>query len=419
MSATERLSEYIGQVGEDVLRNDQLRVLLPAVVGVFLVGELYRQALPLYFEAVGIPLSFLGLVLGIGNAVQIGLSPVTGAVADRVDRLPLAGLAAVGMAVLLAAFALRPGQLVVAVLIVLAAVPWLVMNNALTPAVNAALEDGVEGIGWGVRDVGLYAGSAAGLAVGGVVLARTARVELVFLLGVPVLLGVGALAWTSRSGAALEGGLTDLLRSLFERFRFDRSLFDRPRFIAGVREQLRSVSDPQLLYLFCLVELTTTVGIGMTMFLLPALATDIGIAASGYLFLYSASRLFGAPASVVGGVAADQLPTKWLFVTNYAVEGVMLLVFALADGPLLFLVGMGLFVVQTVFEPAVVAYFFEHFEDEEGGTVWGIKGGVHRLGNVVAPVVGGALYAIEPHYAFLVGGGFMLAGAAVAATLPQ
>lgn len=408
MTATERFNEYVTQVVDDVLRNEKLRALFPAFVGVFLIGELYGQALPLYFKAVGIPLSFLGVVKGVANAVQIGVSPVTGALADQMDRMRMAAVAAVGMALVLAAFALRPGPVGVATLVVAAAVASLVLNNAITPAVNAALEEGVEGIGWGIRDVGMYAGSAAGLAVGGAVLARTERVEFVFLLALPVLLGVGAIAWTRSSGVGFGGGFADLA-----------DLDVGGIFDFGVREQLRSVSDRRLLYVFCIVELATTAGMGMTMFLLPALATDLGLAASGYLFVYSASRLFGAPASLVGGVAADHLPKKWLFVGNYAVEGAMLLAFAVAGDPALFLVGMGLFVVQTTFEPGVVAYFFENFDDEEGGTIWGIKGSVHKVANVVAPVVGGALYGIEPHYAFLVGGGFMLVGAGVATLLPR
>lgn len=405
MSATDRFSEYVARVEDDVVRNDRLRALLPAFVGAFLVGELYAQALPLYFRAVGIPLSFLGVAKGAANAAEIAASPVAGTLADRFDRMRIAaGSAAVGSAAL-AAFALRPGRVAVAALVVVIAVALLVLNNSITPAVNAALDEGVEGIGWGVRDVGMYVGSAAGLAAAGALLARTERVEAPFLLAVPVLLGVGAIARRRGTGGSLRAALSGVeLRDLFG---------------VGVREQVRSVSDRRLLYGFCLVELLTTAGMGMTMFLLPALATDLGLAASGYLFVYSGSRLVGAPASLVGGVAADHAPKKWLFVANYAVEGAMLVAFAVADGAALFLAGMGLFVLQTTFEPGVVAYFFERFGDEEGGTVWGVKGSVNKVANVVAPVVGGALYAVDPHLAFLVGGGLLFAGAGVATTLPR
>ncbi|WP_135854800.1 MFS transporter [Halorussus salinus] len=405
MSTTNRLGEYVAQVTDGVLRNDKLRALFPAFVGIFLVGELYKQALPLYFEAVGIPLAVLGVVKSAANAVEIGVSPVAGVLADRTDRMGLAAVAAVAASVVLAAFALRPGRAVVTGLVVLTAVALLLLNNAITPAVNAALEEGVEGIGWGVRDVGMYLGSGVGLAAAGALVSRTERVEVIFLVAVPVLLGVGAVAWRRRSGGALRAALSDIeLDDLFA---------------IGVREQVRSVSNRRLLYAFCLVELATTAGMGMTMFLLPALATDLGLAASGYLFVYSASRLVGAPASLVGGVAADHLPKKWLFVANYAVEGAMLVAFGLADGPALFLVGMALFVVQTTFEPGVVAYFFDNFDDEEGGTIWGIKGSVHKVANVAAPVVGGGLYAIDPHLSFLAGGGLMLVGSGIATTLPR
>lgn len=405
MTTTDRFGEYVERVADGVLRNRRLRALFPAFVGVFLVGELYQQALPLYFRAVGIPLSVLGVAKGVANAVEIGVSPVAGALADRADRMEVAALAAVGMGVALAAFALRPGRLAVAGLVVLVAVASLLLNNAITPAVNAALDDGVEGIGWGVRDVGMYAGSAVGLAAAGGLLARTERVEAVFLLALPVLVGVAALASRRSEGGSLRAALAGVepgeLLSL------------------GVREQVRSVSNRRLLYAFCAVELATTAGMGMTMFLLPALATDLGLAASGYLFVYSASHLVGAPASVVGGVAADHLPRKWLFVANYAVEGAMLIAFALADGPAVLLVGMGLFVVQTTFEPGVVAYFFENFDDEEGGIIWGVKGSVHKVANVAAPVAGGALYAADPQATFLVGGGLVFVGAGVATTLPR
>lgn len=411
MSTTKRVSEYVSQVTDGVFRNEKLRVLFPAFIGIFLVSELYKQALPLYFETVGIPLAFLGVAKGVASAVQISFSPISGALADQVDRMRMAAVAAVGMGISLAAFTLRPGPLVVGSLIVVTAVASLVLNNAITPAVNAALEEGVEGIGWGVRDVGMYAGSAIGLAVGGVILSRTNRVEFVFLLTLPVLLTVGIIAWTRSSGGSFEVKLGEL--DIGSALNLGNALN------FGIREQIRSVSNRRLLYSFCVVELATTAGMGMTMFLLPALATNLGLAASGYLFVYSASRLIGAPASLVGGIAADHLPKKWLFVANFAIEGVMLVAFAFAGGPALFLFGMALFVVQTTFEPGVVAYFFENFDDEEGGTIWGIKGSVHKMANVVAPVVGGGLYAIDPQFTFLVGGGFMFVGAAVATTLPR
>lgn len=278
-------------------------------------------------------------------------------------------------------------------------------NNSITPAVNTALENDVEGIGWGVRDVGMYLGSAVGLAAAGGLLLRTERVELVFLLAVPILFGVSVIAWSRSSGGSIRKPV--------------RSVESDDLFSISIRERIQSVSDRRLLYTFCVVELVTTTGIGMTMYLLPALATDLGLAATGYLFVYSASRLIGAPASLVGGVAADHLPKKRLFVANFAIEGVMLVAFAFAGGPALFLFGMALFVAQTTFEPGVVAYFFENFDDEEGGTIWGIKGSVHTVANVVAPAVGGGLYAIDPQFTVLFGGGCMLVGAGVATTLPR
>jgi len=66
---------------------------LPAFVGVFLVGGLYKPTLPLYFEAVGIPLALLGIVRSVADAVGVGAPPVAGVLADRM------GLAAVAASV--------------------------------------------------------------------------------------------------------------------------------------------------------------------------------------------------------------------------------------------------------------------------------------------------------------------------------
>lgn len=404
MTETGRVGTYLDQVRRDVLQNRTLRNLLPAFVGVFLVSELYKQALPLYFEAAGISLAFLGILMAIANAVEIGASPIAGALADQVDRMRIAAWSGGLSAVVLATFLLRPGIVGISFIVVFTTLSLLFLNNSITPAINAALEDGVDGIGWGVRDFSMYVGSAVGLAGASWLLARTDRVEIVFSFAVPILVAVAVLSWRRADNPAS-------IRPQLREIDFSRG--------SGIRKQFASVSDRRLLYLFCLVEFTTTAGMSLSMFLLPVLATDLGLAASGYLLVYSMSRLIGAPASLVGGVISDHIPKKWLFIGNYAIEGLMLLVFAVAGGSVLFLIGMVLFVAQTTFEPGVLAYFFENFTDEEGGTIWGIKGSVSKAASVVAPPIGGSLFVIDPALPFLLGSGLLLAGALIATRLPR
>lgn len=404
MTDTGRVGTYLDQVRRDVLQNRTLRNLLPAFVGVFLVSELYKQALPLYFEAAGISLAFLGILMAIANAVEIGASPIAGALADQIDRMRIAAWSGGLSAIVLAMFLVRPGIIGISFIVVFTTLSLLFLNNSITPAINAALEDGVDGIGWGIRDFSMYVGSAIGLAGASWLLAHTDRVELVFLFAVPILVAIAVLSWHRTDDSAS-------MRSQLREIHVSRG--------SDIREQFASVSDRRLLYLFCLVEFTTTAGMSLSMFLLPVLATDLGLAASGYLLVYSMSRLIGAPASLVGGVITDHIPKKWLFVGNYAVEGLMLLIFAVAGGSVLFLIGMALFVAQTTFEPGVLAYFFENFTDEEGGTIWGIKGSVSKAASVVAPPIGGSLFVIDPALPFLLGSGLLLAGAVIATRLPR
>ena len=392
-----------GDVGA-VLQNRRTRSLIVVYFLLFAVVTTYQQTIPLFYSALGVPIAAYGFAKSVGNGLEAVASTPAGVLADRIDR-PLvaigAGSAIAGTLLLLpsASTALGLGALVVVL-----AVARLVGGVALTPLFDEQLGDGAEGLGWGLRDVGIYLGSAVGLAVAGVVVTRFGRVGTVFYALVPVvLLLVVFLAWTYRPSVGDVPTRSELVPELsLEAFR-----------------AVGEISRPRVLARFLAVDLFATLGMGMSFFLLPVYAVDIGLEPAAFLFVFGGSHVFAAPLSVAGGIATDRLSRKGLFVGNYAIEAVMLGVFALAGGPIVFGVGIALFVLQTGFEPAVLAYFFEQFDESESGRAWGIDGTVERGAGIVAPGLGGLAYGVDPHLPFAVGAVLLALGSVVASTLPR
>lgn len=371
--------------------------------GLFVVMDAYHQALPLYFQAVGVPLAVLGFAQGAGSALEALVSAPAGVLADRVDRILVATVAGGILAVLLAVLATVTTALALSAVVVAVAVVRLVLSNSLTPLLDETITAGSEGLGWGVRDVGIYLGGATGLALGGAAVAAYGDVRYVFLAVAPAMVLTVAVLWTVRRPRPGDvPSLSDL----------------RGGWSLDLRGAYRSVSRPGVLARFCAVQATVGLGVGMSLFLLPALAVDLGIRPERFLFLFAGSHLFAAPLSLAGGALADRVSRKALYVGNFAVEAVMLAAFALAGGPALFVVGVALFVVQTAFEPAVLAYFFDQFADDEAGRAWGLEGAVARSVGVVAPAAGGVLYGLDPQVPFVLGAVFTAAGALVALSLP-
>lgn len=370
----------------------------------FAVVTTYQQGLPLLYRAVGVPIAAYGIAKSVGNGLEAVASAPAGVLVDELGSSLVAIVAGLGIASVLVVLPLASTALALGVLVVVLAVARLVLGVALTPLVDSHLEEGSEGLGWGLRDVGIYLGSAVGLGVAGGVVARSGAIQSLFLVLVPVVGLLLVLLWHIRRPTL------DSLPTL-EAIRSSRA-FD-------IRGAWNSISRPAVLARILAVDLFVTLGMGMSFFLLPVYAVDLGLDRAAFLFIFGGSHLFAAPLSVAGGALADRLPRKWLYAGNYWVEAVMLGVFALAGGPVMFGLGVTFFVLQTGFEPAVLAYFFDQFDESESGRAWGLDGTVERGAGLVAPAVGGAIYSIDPALPFGIGAVLTVVGAAIALTLPR
>jgi len=246
--------------------------------------------------------------------------------------------------------------------------------------------------------------------------AATSNVGAAFVPLFVVALAAAAVLWRRRDGAVPAGAVLASARE---------ALTD-----AAPLSAFRAVSDWSVLARLCAVEALAVLGAGMSLFLLPAYAVVVGVPVGAVLFLFAAYNLLAAPVSLYGGGLADRRSRKSLYVANYAAEAAMLFGFALAAGvPVpgvgaavgipLFGAGLALYVVQTAFEPAVLAYFFDQFEEGEAGRAWSVEGVVAKAAGVVAPAAGGALYNVAPRLPFLVGGLLMGGATLVAVTLPD
>lgn len=399
-----------------LLRDGDLRAYYLAFAALAFVWEVYGRALPLLFEQVGLSLALLGIARSAGSALALVAEPVSGLLADRVDRAAMAAVAGVALGAVLGSLSVARSAPLLVSLVALAPPARQFVTNAVTPAVDAAVEDGAEGRGWALRDVGLYGGSALGVGVAGAAVAATRDVGAAFVPLVVVSLAAGTVLWRRRDGAVPAGVVVASVRA---------ALAD-----AAPLAAFREVSDWSVLARLCAVEALAVLGAGMSLFLLPAYAVVVGVPAGAVLFLFAAYNLLAAPVSLYGGGLADRRSRKWLYVANYAAEAAMLLGFALAAGvpgvgagaaigvPL-FAAGLALYVGQTAFEPAVLAYFFDQFDEGEAGRAWSVEGAVAKAAGVVAPAAGGALYAVAPRLPFLVGGVLMAGATLVAVTLPD
>lgn len=384
--------------------NADLQVLFLAYGGIWFVTDLYTQLVPLLFQHLGIAASVLGLAWSAVAAVEILFSPVTGVVADEYDRMTVGAVACLLLAGLFGLFAVVEQVAGIVTLMVLIGALRLLLGNTATAAVSENLPDAIDGMGWGLRDACLYAGGALGLAGGGLFVARTERPAGAFLLVVPVLLSLAGL-FGSRGTFARPAR---------------RSLPD-PEVLspASVRERFREISNWVALRRLLLAKLLAGLGIGGTMFLLPVFAVDLGVGSGTYLLLFAASNLAGVAVSLVGGVLSNVLDTKRLYVGNFAIEAAMLLTFAATTTTWVFVVGLGLFAAQTVFEPAVMAFFFEQFADEEAARAWSVSGLVSKSASLVAPVLGGVAYTVSPRLTFAAGGVLTALAAVAGATVPR
>lgn len=390
-----------------VVRDRQRAGLFLGYLLVFVVTDAVAQLLPLYYAALGVPVAALGAAKSVGNALEAVAAGPTGALADRVDRAAIAVVAGAALAVVLAGLPLADSAVTVGALVVGFGLARLVFTTATTPLLSASFEDGSEGVGWAVRDVGLYLGGGLGIVGAGVATRLLGGVGPAFLVLVPAVgLLVAVLVRTHRPSLPRPSGAT-LGRLL-------AGGLERPTPLAT----LRSLSRPWLLARFLALKLFANLATGVSLYLLPVYALDRGVGAELFLLVYGGLQVVSIPFTVAGGLLTDRTSRRALHAGNYAVETVMIAVLAVADGPLLLWAGLGVYVLQTTFEPAVLAYFFDRFAEEEAGTAWGVAGTVARGAGVLAPALGGVLYGVAPRLPFLVGAAAMVPAVLVALTLP-
>ena len=385
--------------------------------GLWFVIDLYMQTIPLVFDQFGYSTALLGITFSAVAILQIILSPWIGVLADTHDRMHIGALACVGLTVLFALFAVSETVVAFALLMLAIAGFRLALNTTATAAVSERLPDGIEGIGWGLRDAFIYSGSAAGLVVGGIIVASTGDIRSVFLVLAPIMLAIGAVL-AYRGGVSFTLSKPTIPPDMLSPSSVTGVIAEIMS-VTSVIEEYKTISNTGVLSRFLAVQTLGTLGMGGTMFLLPVFAVDLGMDASNYLLLFGGASAIGIVMSLLGGIAANIVDKKYLYVANFAVEACMLFMFAITTNVVFFVFGLALFTAQTIFEPAVVAFFFDKFEDEEAGRAWSLDGMASKGVGSIAPAFGGALYVIEPRLVFALGGVVTGLAALIALTIPS
>lgn len=397
--------------GRSSLPDRELSALLVTVALLGVATEAYHRALPLFVRSVGIPVVVLGLAESLAAGAQAVASTPLGLLADRVDRATLAGLGGLALAVLLGLFGFvgTSSALALIVVVVLIAVVRLAASNSLTPLVEATLGER-SGLGWGFYGAAVYLGGAIGLAIASVVIGETLAwdIQSVFLAVVPALcLGIAVLWWVHPPAISIED------------IRPVPSTGDSSPLRPDLLGAFQRVSRPRALLGLCLADALVTTGTAGSLFLLPLLAVDLGVAAETFLLGFGASLLVGAVLSLIGGVLADRVHSKRIYVANFLAEVAMLSAFALAGGAPLFAIGVGLYTIQTAFESGYIDYLFSLFEEDETGRVWGLNGTVNKAAATLGPAGGGVLYSMDPHAPFAGGAILVGLGTIVATGMPR
>ncbi|MFB6077048.1 MAG: MFS transporter, partial [Candidatus Nanohaloarchaea archaeon] len=283
----------------ELVRDRSSASLLLAYFLLFAVVTTYQQGIPLLYRVLGVPIAAYGVAKSVGNGLEAVASTPAGVLSDETHTGLIAILAGVVMAVALGAFPFATTALALGTLVVVLAVSRLVLGVALTPLVDAALTSGREGIGWGVRDLAIYLGSAVGLGLAGTFVVRSGTLVSIF----PGL-SLGMVALVALLVASHRPTWRDLpdMRSL------------RPSGLPSIRSSIGEVSNRGVLLRILGVDLLVTLGMGMSFFLVPVLAVDIGVDAGEFLLVFGGSHLLAAPLSLAGGALSDRLPRKLLYV---------------------------------------------------------------------------------------------------------
>lgn len=378
--------------------------LIVAYLLLYVVVDGYAQVIPLYYRSVGVSIAAFGLAKSAGNAVEAVASTPAGVLADTADRAAVAVVTGGVLAAVLVAFPAATTALTLGALVVVFAVARIVFEVVATPLLSESLADGSEGVGWAVRDVAVAAGGAVGIGGAGVLVARLGGVSGVFLALAPAAVALVAIVAVShRPSFRFEGSLGALVAGW------------PPNPLAS----FRTISRPWVLARFLGIQFFAALGMGLCFYLLPVYAVDLGISPSDFLLAFGAAKVLSIPFTLAGGVLTDLVTRKWLYVANFALDVLMLSALALAGGAPLFLVGLGFFVLSTTGKPALLAYFFDQFDEDESGRAWGIEGSVIRGVGIVAPAAGAALYGIDPSLAFGAGAVSLFCATLVALTLPR
>lgn len=385
-----------------MIEDSDLQVLYIAFAGIWFANDLYAQLVPLLFTQLNIPSTILGISWSVVAIIQVTFSPLTGIIADEYDRMSVGAIACFGLAVLYTLFFVADSAIVIIIIMAFVGAFRLLVGNTATATISEALPDQISGIGWGLRDAFIYFGSAVGLATGGVLVGFYDDIRFAFLALIPSMIFVGALF-------AVRGSMTPSFTISISDIQFN--------LVSDIVDPIREISNWGILRKFIVVKIFVGFGMGGTMFLLPVFAVDIGINASDFLVIFAASHFIGILMSLIGGIAANIVSRKSLYVANFVVEAIMLLTFAITTNILFFGIAMSLFIIQTIFEPAVIGFFFDQFDEEEAGRAWSVDGLVSKGVSIIAPAVGGAVYAANPRLAFAGGGILTALAAIVAATI--
>jgi len=316
------------------------RPRLPGAVWLFGWASLLNDAsseavfplLGIFLGTLGAPMRFVGLALGVADAIAVVVKILAGRVADRLRRKPLViggYLIATGGRALIA-LASHPWQVLVARS--LDRVGKAVRSGARDAMLAGAVEAGARGRAFGVAQAMDHVGAAVGPLVASLCLSRGMSLGATF--GVAAAMGVMApvlLAARLREPPAPPPGGTALAQAdLGERNRqIDRRDPSQPSprsgGVSGETGWRRLAAYLAAVGLFAFANSSDA-------FILIR-AGELGFSAATLPLLWLGHHLIKSVTVAVGGTLSDRLPRPWLIVGGWGAFGAAYWGFSLATRP--------------------------------------------------------------------------------------
>jgi len=307
-------------------------------------------SVPLYVKEIDIPAALYGLMVSAAGALSTAVRIPAGIVADRVDRrIPLGlGLLFQGLLIPIICFAKGFPELLI-LLLTISALGTISYISAMPMIAEVGRG---KGLPFGIMHFFGYIAGFAGTGVSALVSEKYGLSRTFFLAGMPLIL------------------ISTLILMIVGERRIKASRRMGFSFFAD----LKAIRNKSILARFCAIKSLDAFAFGAASFI-PMLGSKIGLSYEQIFSIYSLRSGARALMSLLGGILADKVRRKWLYVGTYVVSTLyFLFLFLSAFNRVFFPLSFITLSINPLFVPGLLAYTMDSFPEEDRSKAIGIEG---------------------------------------------